>query len=257
MQKYPIEANNGQVEYYNYIGVNHDAFGNITDGVISSYHKSFDEMDEVLLENSNNGKRICTIGDIMAAYKLLKNEIAAKGSCNLYQYAECVQKVIINYFGDYSNSKRNKIYSIKGINNEEKRSKVSDLTNSDIPSSIARAMVSQNLLNEIGIDSYFKVSGAIINGKEEIHAYNIIRFDKKNYLFDTTIPSLKDDRISPIICEIPGEVYYWISNPKNNIGYSVHVNQYNPLLHNEVDITYDAGRDFVYDIDRQYTKVIK
>ena len=251
MRKYPIESNSGKIDYYNYIGVNHDASGVKTDGVISAYNKLFDNLDEILLEN----KKICTLGDIKEAYQLLKNEIVAKGSCNLYQYAECIQRAVSNYFSDYSNSKNKKGY-VK-INNEDNKYQISDLAHKNIASSVDKAVVAQNLLMEIGINSSFKISGVMINGKEDIHAYNLISFDKKFYIFDTDIPSFNNNRINPIICEIPTEVYYWIANPTSNIGYSVHVNHYNPLTNLETDIIYDAGRDFIYNIDKQDAKVIK
>ena len=118
---------------------------------------------------------------------------------------------------------------------------------------IERAMLSQNLLKEIGIDTTFKISGIKKNGEDEAHAFNLITHDNKYYIFDATIPTLRNNVISPLICEIPEDIYKKIISPSSSIGASIHVTHYNPLQDKDYDIIYDAGRSDVYE-EPSYTK---
>ena len=117
-------------------------------------------------------------------------------------------------------------------------------------------MLSQNLLIELGIKSIYKASGTIIDGKECVHAYNLISHDGKYYIFDATIPTVDNDKLSPIICEIPEDVFDILSNPNGNIGISVEVTHLNPLINADCNITYDAGREDIYKQSKVYTKKV-
>ena len=255
MKEYTINDNGKEYKMY-YIGANHNAEGIIMSGVISSYHEPFDNLDVVNVENGFGGIRHGIIGDIKEAYAYLKDELVSKTPRDLYEYSECVQSVVLKYFGDFTNIYNHLAYYPldEEINLSNKEiGKVSNLKNKSAAKSVERAMLSQNLLCEIGFDTTFKISGAIVNGKETIHAFNLIRHDGKYYIFDSTMPTMCDGITSPIICEIPRIVYEKMISPFNNIGYSVDISHYCPLQEAECEITYDAGRKELYKAS-EYTK---
>ncbi len=257
MKKYPL-LNNGNTFYASYIGVNHTAINTVISNHASSYDKEFDNSDYVCIESGIGEIRHCTIGDISEAYKILKNEIVTKNPQNLEEYCVCVEETVLKYFGDFTNVKDRLSYfpseediELFGI----KMGCISDIAHKNAAMCIERAMLSHNLLLEIGIKSIFKASGVILNGKPDAHAYNLINHDGKYYLFDATIPTVRNDQISPLICEIPKEVFDKISRPESEYGISIPVSHYNPLQSRDYEITYDAKRSETYTPDI-YKKVI-
>ena len=197
------------IVYLGHIGCNHNAIGLSFGGMISSYPEAFDEEDEVTLESGLDDMRHCTIGNVKEAYEILKKILQKRKPSNLEEYSLCVQETILKYFGDYSNIKERLSFypTDDDIDDEIKMGKVSDLAHKNAAMCVERAMLSQNLLKLLGIDSIYKMSGMIVNGKPDAHAYNLIHDNDKYYLFDATIPTLKNDEISPLIAEIPKDVY--------------------------------------------------
>ena len=256
MRKYPIVSSNGEVFNASNIGVNHTAVGTFIGGMASSYNKEFDNEDEVCLESGLGDIRYCKIGDIKEAYQILKEEIIAKKPHNIDDYAECVQKTVMRYFGDFSNIKNRLSFfpSEEDINGNIEIGKVSDLAHKNAAMCVERAMLAQNLLMEIGINSFFKASGVIINGKLDAHAYNLVNHDGKCYIFDVTIPTIRSDKISPLVSEIPQEVFDKLSKPNQDIGISVELDHFNPLQNKEYSVTYDAGRKEVYQVENVKVK---
>lgn len=257
MGKYPIKLEDGSVFNVSHIGVNHTSLNSMIGGLASSYDGSFTDEDEVNIESEIGDYRYCVIGDVKEAYQMFKEILLKEKPQTIFEYAECIQKVILNYFGDYSNTQNRLTFfpdedSIEYFGLEV--GKVSSLAHQNAAMCIERAMLSQNLLKIINVKSFFKASGIIINGKMDAHAYNLIEFDGKYYLFDATIPTLRNDKISPIIGEIPKEVFDQISKPNSDIGISINVNHYNPLQKKDYAITYDAGRKETYSLEDTKTK---
>ena len=254
MKKYPIKLNDGRELIASHIGLNHHANGRIHEDVISSYDKYFTNLDEVNIENVNGVIRHAIIGDISEAYKILRDNITSNVPRNFKEYIGCIQRTITTYFGHSSNDIKRFSYFPKDNNKEGKIGCVSDLAHKHVAMSIERAMVAHNLLLETGISSVFKVNGAIINGQEEVHAFNLITHDDKHYIFDSTIPKLFDYKLDPIICEIPEDVYLKMISPISDIGYSVETSYFNSLENKEFNIIYDAGRKDVYQVKNENTK---
>ena len=257
MRKYPIVSSNGEIYNVNHIGANHTAVGSTIGGNASSYGKAFDSLDEVCLESGMGDIRHCVIGDIKEAYIILREEIRAKQPRSILDYALCVQNTILKYFGDYSSVKKRLSFfpSDEDIEYDGKEmGKVSDLAHKNAAMCVERAMLAQNLLIEIGIKSIYKISGVIVNGKPDAHAYNLVSHDGKYYIFDATIPTINMDKISPIICEISKEVFDKLSKPNCDIGVSVSIEHFNPLQNKDYSITYDAGRDESYVPEKPITK---
>ena len=255
MRKYPITDRFDKEYYAHHIGVNYNN-GLQIGGNASSYSEKFDNEDEVNIETGIGDIRHGVIGNIKEAYEILKRHLEDARPSNIYEYSECVQKTILDYFGDYSNINERLSYfpDEEMVDLGASMGKVSDLAHKNAAMCIERAMVSQNLLKDLGFDVTFKVSGVIVNGKIEAHAYNLLSYNDKYYLFDATIPTIRDDEISPIICEIPKEFYEKIKNPSSDIGASIHVTHYNPLMGKEYDITYDSKRKDLYEVERQSVK---
>ncbi len=241
-----------------YIGLNHTADGKVYKNIASSCNKFLNYQDVVCVEYSENDIRYITTGNILEAYKMLRDEVNAKAPRSPADYIKCIGPVIGHYFGEVSFPRKQKEYYFndKKFKSSEKKIEVSDLYHKYAATSVERAMLTQNLLTECGIETIFKVSGAIIDGKNTIHAYNIITINEKHYIFDTTMPTLKENSVCPIVCEIPEEIYQIIINPNYDIGYSIPVKYYNPLISKNVEVTYDAGRDLVYEKAKTYTKKV-
>ena len=256
MRKYPIVDNEGQVILASCIGVNHLADGTVIEGVASSYNRDFDSKDLVNIESESPDIRHGVIGNIKEAYAYLREEISSKEPHDLFEYTECIERVVCRYFGNYYYAKKRLSYfpTDEEVKNGKKRGKVSDLMQKNVALCTERAMLSQNLLFSLGFNSIFKASGAIMNNKMKPHAYNLISHDGKYYIFDATIPTLFNNKISPIICEIQKEVYDEMAKPNSNNGYSVCVSHIDPLTNIYWDITYDAGRELVYEKGKVLTK---
>lgn len=234
-----------------YIGINHIA-GGMSGWIDSSFNEEFKDQ-EVLI---GNGMDItpCQIGDVTDAYKLLKEKIEKKNPNDFYELAVIILETVQDYFGDYSNIKNrmNNYHDLDELNYYHlEPGKVSSLKKDNSAMCVERAMLSQNLLKILGINSFYKASGIIKDGKIEGHAYNLVEYNEKHFVFDTAIPTLMDDKISPIVAEIPKEVFDKISSNKSDIGYSVSVSHFNPLRNTFVDITYDEGRKDIFEYNER------
>lgn len=253
MKKYKIESTEG-IFYASEIGVNHTADNFHFGGIASSYDGVFDNDDLVLIE-SGFDMRYCKIGDIKETFEMLKRKLQDKKPDDFFQCMSCVFAVVFDYFGDYTNIKDRLNYFPESEDVDEKDyGKVSDLAHKNVAKCVERAMLSQNLLKTLGYNSIFKISGVVINGKNDAHAYNLIQNEDKYYIFDATIPTKDESMISPIICEISKDAFDKIKSPCIDIGISIHVVHYNPLQDKNYDIVYDAGRKELIDKTK---KVIK
>ena len=236
-----------------YIGCNHTDllyFG----GINSSFNGTF--KDEKVLIGTGMDYTPCVIGNINDAYLILKNELYNVKPTNIYELSECVFNTVQKYFGNYDNisQRMNFYHDVDEIEYGFEIGKVSDLKGQNAAMCVERAMLSQNLLTSLGINSYYKASGINKDSKMEVHAYNIIQHNEKYYIFDSTIPTLINDKINPLICEIPKEVYEQIISPQQDIGYSVSVSHFNPLRNTNVSIIYDSGRKDIYSIENSKAK---
>jgi len=236
-----------------YIGCNHTDFAKFG-GINSSFNGTFSN-EEVLVE-SGMYYVPCVIGNISDAYQILKDELYIIKPTNIFQLSECIFNTVQKYFGNYENisQRMNFYHDIDEIDYGMEMGKVSNLKGQNAAMCVERAMLSQNLLTSLGINSFYKASGINKDAQPEVHAYNIIEYKEKYYIFDTAIPTLIDNKVNPLICEIPKEVYEEIISPQQDIGYSVAVNHYNPLMNKQVSIIYDSKRDKIYNSENSKTK---
>ena len=230
-----------------YIGCNFTGHAYIG-GVASSYDKPFKD-EEVLLESGIIDYVPCMIGNISDAYELLKSKITKNNSESFNEICQTIYETVDEYFGGINNINTRMSYykSLDDIQTEADITRVSTLKGKGAAMCVERAMLSQNLLISLGIPSIYKTSCIIKNSHDEVHAYNLISNDDSYYIFDTSIPTEKNGKISPLITKIPKEVFEQISSPEQRIGYSIEVTHYNPLRNKDVHIIYDANRKNIYD----------
>ena len=228
-----------------YIGLNHMPSGMGIGGQISAYSESFEEDDMVNVENGFADIRYITIGDVSEAYDIFEAVIAERQPKGFFEICECVMETITRYFGDYSNVQARR--SFLPDETSGKTGTVADFAHKNAGICIERSMLAQNLLRQIGIESTFKSAGFINNnGKADAHAFNLIKYCGRYYIFDSTQPTLRDGVISPIVAEIPEDVYNAMIQPIG-MGVSVRVSHYNPLMSQDYDVIYDAGWQKQYD----------
>lgn len=232
---------------------------NYIDGCYISAYSSYNGIfkDEVVLIDSGWADSIsCIIGNIDDVYPLLLNTISDKRPQSFEDLCGCVFLVIQKYFGDYSNAdEREKNYLKYELSKTEKIGKVSDLKGKNAALCVERAMLAQNLLKYLNIDSYYKCSAILNNDKLEGHAYNLINCDGRYYIFDSTMPTLIQGEINPLVAEIPKNVFDLITSPNSRVGYSVEVSYYNPLKSENKHIVYDYDRENIYVVDEVTKKI--
>ena len=233
-----------------YIGANH-VHGTWFGGIDSSFGGVF--QDEEVLIGSGLDYIPCVIGDISGAYILFGKNVAERQPHTFEDYSICMMKTIQDYFGDYSNidERMNNYPDTDFIEDGIPIGKVSDLKGKNAAMCVERAMVAQNLLKLLGINSYYKSSGIIKNGKKDVHSYNVVEYGGRYYIFDATIPTLIDGEVCPIVAEITDEVFKELIPVRNRNGISVEVSHYNPLMSEDVTIIYDSGRDMKYDVTKK------
>lgn len=239
-----------------YIGANY-VHGVRFGGIDSSFEGIFQEQQ--VLIGSGLDYIPCVIGDISDLYLMFGKNVAERQPNSFDDYAVCIMQTIQDYFGDYSNidDRLSNYPDLDSIADGLHIGKVSDLKGKNSAMCVERAMVSQNLLRLLGITSYYKSSGILKNDNKEVHSYNLVQYADKYYLFDATIPTLIDHEISPIIAEIPKDVFDELIQPRAKEGVSVTVSHYNPLRSEDVTLVYDSGRNKVYDATKKQNIVKK
>ena len=230
-----------------YIGVHHAVRGIFFGGVVSSYQGKFEDDDIVILQNGLDDVRKTKLGNVKEAYEIFKEVLLNRRPKTFFEKCECVMETINRYFGDYSNIKSR--LSFYPTEDEEKDDgEVANLAHQNAAICVERSMLAQNLLKELGINSTYKAGGFINNdGLNDAHAFNVVVDDDKYFIFDSTQPTLRDGIISPIVAEIPKDVYEAIIEPRNDDGISVRVSHYNPMTDKDYDVIYDANWDRLYD----------
>ena len=216
--------------------------GGVFGGYLSSFNGPFNE--ELICIESGLGDHVdATIGDIKDAYELLKSKISNADVTDIFELSSLVLETVDEYFNGFNNiSDRMKFYYPEDYE-ESKNNKISNLKGTGAAMCVERSALAQNLLKSLGINSYFKTSGIIKNNKKEAHSYNLIEFNNKYYIFDTSMPNLINDKINPLIAEIDKETFDLISAPIASLGISITVSHYNPYWDSDATITYDSGRE--------------
>lgn len=245
---------NGDMVQYGEGAIRKNVIGaNFTNGVIhggylSSFNSSFS--DELIgvesgLEDIVNTK----IGNISDAYELLKSKLINIDKYDIFELSRVVLETVNEYFGGFGNTDKRLNYYYSADYSESKDNKISNLKGTGAAMCVERSALSQNLLRSLGINSFYKTSGIIKNNNEEIHSYNLIEFDDKYYIFDSSLPNIINNQINPLIAQIDRDTFLLLSSPIADLGISTTVSHYNPYRDTYITVTYDSGRNNQIEFD--------
>lgn len=194
-----------------------------------------------LLESGIMNYRYIQLGDVKDAYDILENKLSNLKNIEFEDVMRFIAETVQEYFGDYSNlSSRLENYpdedDVRLFSME--RGKASNLKGKNAAACVERAMLSQNLLKYIseklpGLESYFKETGIEIQRdedkpKQEAHAFNLVSYNGKYYIFDSTIPKGTKDNLQPIVAELPEHVFTSLVE-SSRIGYAVELEHISAL----------------------------
>ena len=164
-----------------------------------------------------------TMGDCTEAYKTLIRRIQKLENVDFENMMKEIYMTTKDFFGGIEKvdaEERKYFYLHLGDMGEE--GKVSDLKGRNIAACVERAALSQNLLKFLGFDSVYKVSQVTNGDSTEVHAYNLVSYEGKYYIFDSTIPSIDEKgEVTPIITEISKEEFEKLSDSMHQDDVSV------------------------------------
>jgi len=226
--------------------------GVIHGGYLSSFNGSFSD-ESIGIESGIGDIVNAKIGNIKDAYELLKLKISSIDN-NIYLLSAAVLETVDEFFGGFANIDSRMNYYYPEDFDESKNNAISNLKGAGAAMCVERAALSQNLLTSIGINSFFKTSGIIKNENKEVHSYNLLEYQGKYYIFDSSMPNLINDQVNPLIAEINKESFDLLSSPISDLGISVTVSHYNPYRDYDVTVTYDSNREKHIEVNSLGTK---
>ena len=252
MKEYYLSDDNkvivdGNIKYINGKPFKCDIGFNYINGVkygrnLSSFDGIFTD-EKIIIENGLADLYETSIGDVDDAYDLLDKKISELNPKNFNDICEIVLLTVDEYFGGLTNYKSRLDCYYSGDYEESKNNKISNLKGKGAGMCVERAALSQNLLKHLNINSIYKSSGIVLNGRKECHSYNLVEYDGKYYLFDSTMPNMVKDRINPLIAQIDKESFDLITCPLAEYGCSISVSHYNPYQNKNYDVIYDSARN--------------
>ena len=211
-----------------------------------------------LLESGLMDFRYVQLGDVKDAYNTLENKLSNSRKIIFGDVMRYIAETVQEYFGDYSNVS-SRLENYPGEDEVEmfskERGKISDLQGKNAAMCVERAMLSQNLLKYVseklpGLESYFKETGIEIQRegdkpKREAHAFNLVSYNGKYYIFDSTIPKGTKDNLQPIVAELPEHVFTsLVESPR--IGYAIEIEHISALTGKKMHyiLDYRAEKNF-------------
>lgn len=211
-----------------------------------------------LLESGLIDFRYVQLGDVKDAYNILESKLSGLNNIKFEDYMRCIAETVQEYYGDYSNvSSRLENYpdedEVEMFSKE--RGKASDLQGKNAAMCVERAMLSQNLLKYIseklpGLESYFKETGIEIQREEdkpkrEVHAFNLVSYNEKYYIFDSTIPKGMKENLQPLVAELPEHVFTsLVESPR--VGYAVEIEHVSALTGKKMHYILDYRAESKY-----------
>lgn len=230
-----------------YVGVNKMGYVRMG-GVDSSYSEYFTDQ-KVLIANGIGDIIPAVMGDVSIVCEAFKKTIEEKGISDFDEIAKYLYSTVTSYFGDFSNveNRLGYFYTLDEIKSDDDITHVAGLKGLNAAMCMERAMLAQNLLKTIGVNSYFKSTAIERRGELEAHSYNLAEYDGKYYLVDTTIPRKVNEELTPVIAEIPKEAFEKLSSPEAKDGYSIKTRNFSVYSMQYLDVVYDPGREQEFD----------
>lgn len=155
-------------------------------------------------------------GNIDSAYVRLFNALILNNmeNCSVERLMNAVSVFSDTYFGsNYDSVGRNKLLGGYDV------CELALFKDKNLAACVERATFCHNMFRMIGLDSTLKYSEIFYNGKNSIHAYNLLRVDGKNFIFDTSMAK-KDEkgRKHPIVGALTDEEYMLMIDGRKRIG---------------------------------------
>jgi len=152
------------------------------------------------------------VDETREAYRILIDKVKESRISNFFDLVKIIYDTTVEYFGDTSEVIPNRADYYENILDTDETAypcgKISDFKGKNMAACAERAALSQNLMRFLGIESTYKVSKIKDGEKSDIHAYNLVSYHGKYYIFDSTIPKVeRDSSITPIVAKIPHHVY--------------------------------------------------
>lgn len=190
-----------------------------TFGGIISASSDFIEEDREVAIAGGVGNRLVSIvtGNLDDTYLILLKKLKNRNldDIDFSEIVHMVYQTVNEYFGTKGRVDRYNVLKEEdlGVNT------LSDLKGRNLAACVERALLSQNLFKILGIDSTIKQSSITNNRKEEGHAYNILRVDNKNYIYDSSMAKVVDGKkTEPIVGTISDEEYMLIIDGTSRYG---------------------------------------
>ena len=221
------------------IGVNYLGIAYVS-RQLSSFDKPF--TDEAIAIGSGMEMIETKIGDISDAYLLLEQKIKENNPQDFVSLCAVVLETVDDYFKGFSKHNERMNYYYDNDYEEAKNNKISNLKGKSAAMCTERAALSQNLLYKLGINSIYKCSTISVNDRNECHSYNLVNYNNKYYIFDSSMPNMINNKPNPLICEISKEDFDLISCPLHDTGCSITVSHFNPYQNIDYTVKYDNYR---------------
>ena len=179
-------------------------------------------------------------GDIMDAYVLLFSKLKhnKQNLKDMNNVVDIVYETITEYFGKgWDSEVRNKLLSIGTT--------LENLRGENIAMCTERAILAQNLFKILGIDSVLKQSMIEFQQNTTPHAYNILRIDGINYIFDSAIPNkINADKPNPIVGKLNNDEYMMLVDGRTKT--TIQTEEL------ENGVIYGAGRPGIYSVMQRF-----
>lgn len=167
-------------------------------GIISASSEYIEEDRQVIIENGLFDNTSIKTGNLAEVYEELLKKLKNidKDSLGIEQISKIIYKIVNEYFGEKGDVEKR----LEELPEQEVGiGTLNLLKGKNLAACVERALLSQNLFKIIGIDATLKQSSITINEKEEAHAYNIIRVNGQNYIYDASLPSNKENGEKDVI----------------------------------------------------------
>lgn len=168
---------------------------------IGIYNGFIDENTNVVVGGTTKNLKSFKTGNLDEVYSKLISKVKINDINNeedLMNKLKIVYDIVIKYFGYGDVNKRIDYY------NYNDNVTLESLKSKNLAVCLEDATLSQNMLKLLGINSTLKVSLVQYeDGRYDTHAYNLISYDNKYYLFDSRFPHNNN----PVVRELDENEY--------------------------------------------------
>ncbi len=182
---------------------------------ISASSDFIEEDREVVIQQGMGDNCSIITGNLDETYYKLFEKLKSEESIDINKIVQIVYDTVNEYFGTKGDV--NRVSFLRKI--DEGIDTLSVLKGRNLAACVERALLSQNLFKILGIDSTMKSSSIINKGKEENHSYNIIRVNRKNYIYDSALSKkVENEKKEPIVGQISDEEYMLMLDGRQRYG---------------------------------------